>query len=303
MYWEQHQRMEPELVSSRIERVVLRECMNSQPTGTSRILHLALLVLMLTSSLTVKAQPPNPAQSPAAEPERPMAKDAHPVFLVATIKPSDPAAAGEWWAFPDNGRHISALNTPVSALIMLAYRLHPKQIVGAPDWLSKDRYDIIGVPDQPGTPNLPQTQEMYQKLLADRFHLVFHRETRQMPIYAITVAKGGPNLKLADPTESLNTGNRGSDGHRTLKFTNMSIPDFALNIKFYEDRPIIDQTGLTGRYDFTLKWTDDITKEDEPDAPPSIFTAIKEQLGLRVDAIKGPAEVLVIDHIDRPSGN
>jgi uncharacterized protein (TIGR03435 family) len=268
---------------------------------TPRILHLALLILMLASSLTIKAQSPNPAQTPAVEAEHPMAKDAHPSFLVATIKPSDPAAVGS--GFPDGGRHISALNTPVSALIMLAYRVHPKQILGAPDWLTKDRYDIIGVPDLPGTPNLPQTQEMYQKLLADRFHLVFHRETRQLPIYAVTVAKGGPNLKLADPTEPLNTGNSGRDGRRTLKFTNMSIPDFALNMNFYEDRPVIDQTSLPGRYDFTLKWTYDLTKEDEPDAPPSIFTAIKDQLGLRMDAVKGPAEVLVIDHIDHPSEN
>jgi uncharacterized protein (TIGR03435 family) len=83
----------------------------------------------------------------------------------------------------------------------------------------------------------------------------------------------------------------------------MSIPDFAFNMNFYEDRPVVDETSLPGRYDFTLKWTYDLSKEDETDAPPSIFTAIKEQLGLRMDAVKGPAEVFVIDHIERPSGN
>jgi uncharacterized protein (TIGR03435 family) len=266
---------------------------------TARATCFTLLFLMTGSCVVLKAQAPNPAQ---AKSEQPMAKDANPGFLVATIKPSDPAA-GEGWAFPDEGRHVSATNASVATILSVAYRIHIKQIVGGPEWLSKDRYDINGVPDVPGVPNLPQTQEMYQKLLADRFHLVFHRETRQLPIYAVTVAKGGPNLKLADPSEPLNTGNSGKGGRRTLKFTNMSMPDFALNMNFYEDRPVIDQTSLPGRYDFTLKWTYDLTKEDEPDAPPSVFTAIKEQLGLRMDAVKGPAQVFVIDHVERPSEN
>jgi uncharacterized protein (TIGR03435 family) len=270
-------------------------------TIAARTMQIALLMLTAGSCIALQAQKSNPAQAPTTEAEQPMAENANPGFLVATIKPSDPAAIG--WGFPDGGRHVSATNASVATLMMIAYRVHPKQIVGGPDWAAKDGYDISGVPDLPGTPSLPQTQEMYQKLLADRFHLIFHRETREMPIYAITVAKGGPTLKLADPTEPLNTGNRGGGGRRILKFTNMSIPDFALNMNFYEDRPVIDQTALTGRYDFTLKWTYDLTKEDEPDAPPSIFTAIKEQLGLRMDAVKGPAEVLVIDHIDRPSEN
>ena len=178
-----------------------------------------------------------------------------------------------------------------------------KQIVGGPEWLSKDRYDINGIPDVAGVPDLKQMREMYQKLLADRFHLTFHREQREMPIYAITVAKGGPILKVADPNEDLNTGNSGSGGQRTLRFTNMSMANFALNMNFYEDRPVVDQTALPGRYDFTLKWTYDVSRENDPGAPPSLYTAIKEQLGLRMDAVKGPAEVLVIDKAERPSEN
>jgi uncharacterized protein (TIGR03435 family) len=117
------------------------------------------------------------------------------------------------------------------------------------------------------------------------------------------VAKGGPLLKIADPNEELNTGSSGGGGQRTLRFSNMSMPNLALNLNLYEDRPVIDKTALSGRYDFTLKWTDDVSKEDEPNAPPSIFTAIREQLGLRMDAVKGPAEVLVIDQLERPSAN
>jgi len=241
------------------------------------------------------------AQVPA-EKEQPMATDAGAVFLVATIKPSDPDST-KGWAFPSEGRHVSCANASVTTILSVAYGIHIKQIVGAPEWLNKDRYDINGVADTAGEPSLKQMQQMYQKLLADRFHLTFHHEVREMPVYAITVAKGGPILKVADPGEALNTGSTGSGGRRTLKFTNMSMPDFALNMNLYQDRPVIDQTSLPGRYDFTLKWTYDLSKESESDAPPSIFTAIKEQLGLRMDAVKGPAEVFVIDHVERPSPN
>lgn len=236
----------------------------------------------------------------AAGQDKPMAADASPAFLVAAIRPSDPSASGGW-AFPSEGRHVSCANATVADIMAVAYGIHRKQIVNAPDWITKERYDISGVPDVPGIPNLRQTQEMYQKLLAERFHLSFHREVRQIPVYAITVAKGGPLLSPAKPGETINTGNSGSGGQRTLRFTDMSMADFALNMNFYEDRPVIDSTGLRGRYDFTLKWTYDVTSEAPPDAPPSLFTAIREQLGLRVDAVKGPAEVLVFDRVERPS--
>jgi uncharacterized protein (TIGR03435 family) len=246
------------------------------------------------------------AQAPqakvAVESEQSMAADASPGFLVATIKPSSPDATGGW-AFPGEGRHVSCVNATVVDILSVAYAIQVKQIVGGPKWLSEDRYDISGIPDVAGVPSLVQIREMYRKLLAERFHLVLHREVREMPIYALTVAKGGPVLKIADPNENLNTGNSGSGGQRTLRFTNMSMSNFALNMNLYEDRPVIDQTSLTGRYDFTLTWTYDISRENAPDAPPSLFTAIKEQLGLRMDAVKGPAEVSVIDHVERPSEN
>jgi uncharacterized protein (TIGR03435 family) len=234
--------------------------------------------------------------------EVPMATDAHPSFLVATIRPSDPDATGGW-SCESEGREIGCVRATVATMLQIAYGIHDTQIVGGPKWVSKDRYDLHGIPDVAGVPNLKQTQEMYQKLLADRFHLRFHREVRDIPIYALTVAKGGPMLKIADPNEELNTGSSGGGGQRTLRFSNMSMPNLALNLNLYEDRPVIDKTALSGRYDFTLKWTDDVSKEDEPNAPPSIFTAIREQLGLRMDAVKGPAEVLVIDQLERPSAN
>lgn len=263
--------------------------------------------VMLGSTNRYKERVPAPQAAAATnqtsiEAEKPMAKDASPSFLVATIKPSDPNAH-DGWGFPTEGHHITCYNASVETILSVAYGIHAKQIVGGPEWINKDRFDINGVPDVDGVPSLKQMQEMYQKLLADRFHLVLHRERRDLPIYAITIAKGGPILKLADPSEILNAGNSGSNGQRTMKFTNMSIADFAFNLNFYEDRPVVDQTSLPGRYDFTLKWTYEVSKENDPGMPPSLFTAMREQLGLRMDAVRGSAEVLVIDHAERPSEN
>ena len=231
-----------------------------------------------------------------------MVRDASPGFLVATIKPTDPKETRD--GFPTEGHHISCVNETVATIMSVAYSIHVKQIVDGPEWLTKDRYDINGIPDVAGVPDLKQMREMYQKLLAERFHLVFHHETREMPIYAIRVAKDGPKLTAADPKETrINTGNSGSGGQRTLKFTNMSIPDFALNLNFYENRPVMDQTSLKGRYNFTLTWTYDVSRVGDADAAPSLVTAINEQLGLKIEAVKGPADAYVIDHVERPSEN
>jgi uncharacterized protein (TIGR03435 family) len=252
---------------------------------------------------TMMAQTPKP--DAPTEKEAPMAADATPSFLVAAIRPSDPndPRAVYGWTFESQGRQILCKQATVMDIVSVIYGVQARQIVGGPEWLRKDRYDISGVPDLPGEPNVDQFRGMYKKLLAERFHLVLHREMREMPIYAITVAKGGPHLKAAGPDEELNTGNSGDGSQRTLKFTNMPMAEFAHNLDIYEDRPVVDQTGLPGRYDFTLSWTYDVSTASSPDAPPSLFTAIKEQLGLRMDAVKGQAEVLVIDHVERPSEN
>ena len=272
--------------------------------GVRSLLRLSpgLVVLLVVFPVVQMGVAQTPKADVSVEREVPMARDASPAFLVATINPSNPDSTSGW-AFPTEGHRISCVNASVATIMRVAYGVHEKQIVGGPKWLTKDRYDVSGIPDVAGVPNLKQTQEMYQKLLADRFHLIFHREMREIPIYSLTVAKGGPLLKIADPNEDLNAGNSGGGGERTLKFSNTSMKDFALNMNFYEDRPVIDQTSLPGRYDFTLQWTDDVARESGPGVPPSIFTAIREQLGLRLDAVKGPAEVLVIDRLDRPSEN
>jgi uncharacterized protein (TIGR03435 family) len=257
------------------------------------------------------------AQDTAAgpEPSKMMAVNAHPEFEVATIKPSDPNNDGV--DFRNEGRHVSTHNTTVIALISYAYGVHGKQIAGGPEWVSTSKYDTDGVPDVAGEPNMKQTQEMYQKLLADRFKLTFHHEKRELPVYALTVGKSGPKL-----TKSQGDPNGLPDQNFTqfsanlieLSVSNSTIADFLLAMQYVLDRPLVDRTGLAGRYDFLLKWTPDESQfgamgirfsppSNNPNGPPGLFTAIQEQDGLKLEAVKAQADVIVIDKVERPSAN
>jgi len=253
------------------------------------------------SSLTFAQQSPvGPEQHPAV-PEAPMPADAHPSFEIATIKPSHPDDTKG--GFQVGGHRLLIQNQSVNDLLSFAYAIHQKQIVDGPAWLDTQKYDIVGQADLDGYANLRQIQEMLQKLLQSRFNLKFHREKRELPIYAITVAKGGP--KLTKHTEASNglptqSGSPSSGGRR---FTNNSMSDFALGMQSFLDRPVVDQTGLAGRYDFVLTWNPDDSSTDSPNPLPGLFTAIQEQLGLKLDPVKGPADVYVIDHVEKPSEN
>ncbi len=246
--------------------------------------------------------PQTNAPTTGIQKEAPMAAGATPAFEVAAIRPSDPndPKAANGWNCESEGHRLECRQATLLDLLSITYGLQPRQIVGGPTWLNQDRYDISGIPDIPGIPSPAQTREMYKRLLAERFGLVLHRDTREMSIYALTIAKGGPLLKPASPDEPVNTGNSGDRTQRTVRFTNMSMQEFARNLTLYEDRPVVDRTALPGHYDFTLRWTYALLAEEQPDAPPSIFTAIKEQLGLQLNALKGPGEVIVIDHLEKP---
>ena len=253
---------------------------------------------------------------PIPEPVKAMAADAHPTLDVATIKPSKPGAQGKGFGF--QGTHFRTFNFDVNDMIAIGFGLHAKQIIGAPDWLATDLYDVDGVPDVPGRPNIKQMGDILQKLLVDRFALKFHREQRELPVYAIQVAPGGPKMKetAAAPNDPQGFGFRGLGD---LVVRNMSMKDFAFGMQSaVTDRPVVDQTGLTGRYDFTLKWTPDDSQfaqfrgavppqppaaGDNPNAPPSFYTATQETLGLKFTATKAIDDVIVIDHVEKPSAN
>ncbi len=249
------------------------------------------------------------------EPPKAMAADANPSLDVATIKPSDPSHQGKGFGF--QGTHFRTFNTNLNDLIAFAYGLHSKQILGAPDWFGTELYDIDGVPDVPGRPNLKQMGVMVQKLLADRCALKFHHETRELPVYAITVANGGSKMTktTAQPNDQQGFFFRGLGD---LVVRNMDMKDFASWMQSgVMDKPVVDQTGLKDRYDFTLKWTPDDSqfqqfrgavpmtppKTDDPNAPPSLYTAVQEQIGLKIEATKAPDDVIVIDHVEKPSAN
>ncbi len=263
-----------------------------------------------------RATPETEWTIPPPEPKLPpMDANANPSFEVATIKPSPPNKPGKGFGF--RGGHFMTRNTNLNDLIAFAYGLHAKQIIDGPAWFGTDLYDIEAKPDTEGRPNQKQMQTMVQKLLADRFQLKFHHDKRELSVYVITVASGGPKM-----TKSTSAPNDPSAfffralGDLTVR--NQSMADFATWMQSgVMDRPVVDQTGLTDRYDFQLKWTPDESQfgqfrgtgavvpppPDDPKAPPSLYTAMQEQLGLKMGPAKVPDDVIVIDHVEKPSEN
>jgi len=243
---------------------------------------------------------------------KPMAADANPEFAAASIKPSDPSLQGK--GFRVRGSEFSTINTSLSDMMVFAYGLHARQIVGGPAWFESDKFDIVAKPDGEGTPNDKQWKTMMQKLMADRFKLTFHHDQRELSVYALQVGKTGPKLtkSAGDPNGLPGLFFRGLG---SLPVTNATMADFAGTMQSAVlDRPVVDQTGIAGRWDFTLTWTPDefqfaglgvkVTPPADPaTAPPDLFNAIQEQLGLKLVATKAPVDVLVIDHVEKPSAN
>jgi len=261
----------------------------------------------------VRATPETAWEIPAPPtPLKPMAADVDPAFEVATIKPSDPNVPGNW--FSVKGRNYTTHNISLAGLIESAYGVHAKQIVNGPDWFDKDTYDLNAVPDGEGQPSDKQWNTMMQKLLADRFKLTFHHEQRELPVFTLTVGKDGTKNMAENtsggPLPSLFF--QGAKGGISLPARNATMKDFTgLLQEVVLDRPVVDQTGLKGRYDFTLKWAPDDsqfggrvpTASDDPSAPPSLFTALQEQVGLKLESTRTAVDVLVIDHVEKPSPN
>ena len=240
------------------------------------------------------------AQTTSTVPPKAMSPDAHPVFEVAAIKRGDPDSRNGGLYF--GGRHVHLQNQTVEWMIAFAFGVHDRQIIGAPGWVATERFDVDAVPDTQGQPSVKQLQDMLQGLLVDRFGLKTHTEKREMDVYAVTVTRGGPKLTRSLAGEdAVPTQTGGSRGH--MRFTNNTMADFALGMQSFVDRPVVDRTGLTGRWNFTLNWTKDDAPVADPDAAPGLFTAVQEQLGLKLDPVKAAADVLVVDAVERPGAN
>jgi uncharacterized protein (TIGR03435 family) len=269
--------------------------------------HTIPLVFERATPETEWAMPAPPPKIP------PMPADAHPSFEVATIKPTKPDEQRTYLIV--RGAEMQVVNFSLNNLIKFAYDLQEKQIIGGADWMGADKFYIGAKPDIPGQPSGDQLKEMVQKLLADRFGLKFHKDQREMSAYVLTVGKDGPKMtkNTGDPNglPGLFFGPIG-----TLHVRNATMQNFTnLMQSAVLDRPVVDRTVLDGRWDFTLKWTRDESQfagmgvkvpppaADVTNAPPPLFTALQEQLDLKLEAQKTNVPVLVIDHIDHPSPN
>jgi uncharacterized protein (TIGR03435 family) len=275
---------------------------------------LPILIVMscgvMAAQSTGAAQPAQSAPIVAADATA-MPSDEGPQFEVATVKPSDPAACcGRTWS--RQGRRFSTNNTYLKWLILWAYGIQDKQVVGGPAWIGVDRFDVSGEIDGTRAPTDTEWRAAMQKLLADRFQLQFHHESREMSAYALTIARGGPKLTKSDPDK---------DTEPVLSFSGgvgQTMGGYGRNVTLHQyfgdvqrlvlDRPVVDRTGLTDTYDIQLRFT----REDAgslgmmqlPDnAAPNLFTALDEQLGLKLEGVKAPVDVLVIDHVEPPSAN
>jgi bla regulator protein blaR1 len=252
-----------------------------------------------------------------------------PAFEVVSITPTNADRGRVAFAYTPDG--LMAKNVPLQLLLREAYAVSDDRISGAPSWVKSDKYDIQAKVNRAVTAELQKVRFdrrlILQPLLADRFQLRVHSEIKDLPVYSLVVAQNGPKLRAAKVDDS---GPNGSKGPHSLRVTGngqiaaQGIP-LALLVRWLSEQishTVVDKTGLTGAYDFTLQWTPDATEAQTPmfnvtqpgqqgtagaPAPqasgPSIFTAIEEQLGLELKSQEGPVPVLVIDHVERPAEN
>jgi uncharacterized protein (TIGR03435 family) len=250
-------------------------------------------------------------------------------FEVASIKPSNSADHRPLINF-QNGGQLTAANVTVRRLIQLAYQIKDFQISGGPGWIGSDLYDINAKPEIPPKPD--QMMVMIQSLLAERFQLVMRRDTREMPVYALVVAKNGPKLKdvnesdpdIVDLSKRPDLAGAGGRAQFTivrrgrLMAQGSNMTSLANQLSNFLGRTVLDKTELTRTYDVKLEWVPDeyqaamfgaMGVPEGFGAPPpdwhgpTLFTALEEQLGLKLESQKGPMEMFAIERIERPSAN
>lgn len=233
-----------------------------------------------------------------------------PAFEVASIKPTKNGIGPNTFDIPPGGQRFGATNCSLKLLIMIAYGVSDRRVSGGPGWLNTDTYDVEAKAEHPVTRQ--QIDLMLQSLLAERFDLRLHKETREVPVYVLTAENYRSHLHENASGGELSV-SRGSNGQLVFRNAPISQVTWFLSMRLRSD--VEDKTGLTGKYDFEIAAmpTGPETADQNPNssvfmAPgsdgPSVFaTLVKEQLGLKLTATKGPVELLVIDHAEKPSAN
>jgi uncharacterized protein (TIGR03435 family) len=237
-------------------------------------------------------------------------------FEVASIKRADPEARGRYIRML-TAHQFLAYNHALKTLIAAAYDVSPQAISGGPPWVESERYEILAKAPGDRRPNLNEQMAMLRALLADRFKLAIHREPKEMSIYALTVAKGGSKLKVSTVSPDANPEGPPalafvvSPGVLRLPARYASMEEFVSVLQRAAlERPVVDRTGLTGRFDFDLEFAIDETLfggalgpglDHQPEPP--LFAALQEQLGLKLEATRGPVSTIVIDHAEPASEN
>jgi uncharacterized protein (TIGR03435 family) len=220
-------------------------------------------------------------------------------FEVASVKPSPQGAGGARISALPGGQTFVVRNVPVKIIFMFAHELPPRQVSGGPDWLDTENYDIDAKAALPSS--RADLLVMFQNLLADRFKLQFHRETKDVPVYALTVDRAGSKMKLNESEDDFKIP-IGTRGRGRANGTRVPMSYLCFYLSRQLDRNVIDKTGLDKFYDFTLEWTPEPQRAADP-VGRTIFTAVREQLGLKLESQKGPVEFYIIDHAEKPSVN
>jgi uncharacterized protein (TIGR03435 family) len=231
---------------------------------------------------------------------------AAPTFEVASIKVHSFASADH--VGPPIAGNRGTFGGNLKQLIIYAYDLKVYQLGGGPSWVEHpstdtDYYDINAKAEGDGPLTDSRARQLLRTLLADRFQLRLHRESKETPVYALVVGKAGPKFKESAP--DVTTGSRASVSLATVAstFTKSPMSSLVRLLSATADRPVLDQTGLTGFYDFKIEFARDPAAAAAESSAVSLFTAVQEQLGLKLEARRAPIEVLVIDHAERPSEN
>ena len=234
------------------------------------------------------------------------------VFDVVSVKSAKSGCSLNQIGPSSDGFHLQCI--PLSAFLSYAYgygAFNDERVLGEPGWIKSAAYDIdakVDAADAPAFDQLGPRQKasMLQAVLKDRFRLSVHDETRDFPVYALVIAKGGSKLKKSNPDDPLTKAlpTLRMRGKGRLEAHHCAIQEMLAFLSPLQGRTIVDRTALTAKYEFTLSWAPDTMTTEAPPADesrPSIFTAFQEQLGLKLESQKAPLDVLVVDHIEKPS--